>query len=236
MTGITILNIILVLVATLVMVIVIIKERKTSKALSALMKKQDEKEKMYYGDSWSVENQARIVHELEKRRRIFAYHIENPDRKISELVIEYESNKAESMEVEFINNSTLDGLEYLDSVSNWAVNKKNHHLLHDILGFCLNLLDNAIEGAANSKDEKKVFFYVDKCEKGMIFTVENTISNDKEFKPNFSDMKSTKDNIIIHGHGSGIINDIIKNYGGTIVENSLNKNTVKFSIIIDFYA
>ncbi len=84
----------------------------------------------------------------------------------------------------------------------------------DITALLGNMLDNAIEGAAKSKDKKYIDFSIQKTESGCVISCENSIGEKPVIKR--GKLVTGKNNPSHHGIGTESIKDIVSKYRGEI--------------------
>jgi sensor histidine kinase regulating citrate/malate metabolism len=84
----------------------------------------------------------------------------------------------------------------------------------DITSLLGNILDNAIEGAAKSKDKKYIDFSIQKTESGCVISCENSIGEKPVIKR--GKLVTSKNNNSQHGIGTENIKDIVTKYRGEV--------------------
>jgi len=114
---------------------------------------------------------------------------------------------------------------------------KNKVLLHGVNSWELssivsNLIENAIEEAATSKDEKWIKITISYVDNNFIFEIENTGAINEKIKESLFEQGVSSKSDIGRGYGLFIVKNIVEKYNGQIECSPKGNRTVRFRVII----
>ncbi len=121
------------------------------------------------------------------------------ENKVLSVILNLKRNQAKEKEIDFQSLIAADKIDMQEK---------------DITSLLGNILDNAIEGAAKSKDKKYIDFSIQKTESGCVISCENSIGEKPVIKR--GKLVTSKNNNSQHGIGTENIKDIVTKYRGEV--------------------
>ncbi len=121
------------------------------------------------------------------------------ENKVLSVILNLKKSQAKEKEIDFQSVIAADKLDMQEK---------------DITTLLGNILDNAIEGAAKSKDKKYIDFSIQKTESGCVISCENSIGEKPVIKR--GKLITNKSNSSQHGIGTENIKDIVTKYRGEL--------------------
>ncbi len=121
------------------------------------------------------------------------------ENKVLSVILNLKKSQAKEQEIDFQSVVVADKIDMQE---------------RDITTLLGNILDNAIEGAAKSKDKKYIDFSIQKTESGCVISCENSIGEKPVLKR--GKLLTSKSNTSHHGIGSENIKDIVAKYRGEV--------------------
>ncbi len=136
------------------------------------------------------------------------------ENKILSVILNLKKKQAREQEIDFQSMITADNINMQEK---------------DITALIGNILDNAIEGAAKSKDKKYIDFFIQKTESGCVISCENSVGEKPVIRR--GKLISSKNNVSYHGIGTESIKSIVMKYRGE-VKFDFDDNTFSVRVIM----